>query len=395
MTHHLRTYGDLHHQDQLPFDIDEIYHALIQSGLPCTPPTLQPSVFQQVTHSPPITAPSSTIPSNLQIIVSCEYDPTIMAFSSHRRRCKVCLMGFHDENDCYLQGDNFIDPDFKRRINVYNQNYGNKPPKDHKLKKWNPQSIPPFEFENKANPSSTPSSKWKLFANASSKSSNKPSINSFDHQSLNHYSSSDIDNTAKKLVHFDDMGTPSMASFTYDSSRNDDNHMVITEADDPYQPTACSMQLVTGTNCLVTSPSHHIYDRTSDFPAIQMTPPNICHSITEVHPTKTPQKQFLSQHSQEIHSLHQSNFQTFGSAIFHPDSGANCWGMTSRDAFSFYIKNETLITQVSRTSFSSPGWGGILISIDERVYAMYPVFNIVFMSRDVCITNSEKTHHFS
>lgn len=100
ITIHLRSFSDLHHQDKLSFDLDDVYHTIVQSGLPSTPSHLRPSIFHQSTALQSI-QPSSVLPST-PVIASCDYDPTIMAFSSHKRRCQVFLMGFHQENDCYL-----------------------------------------------------------------------------------------------------------------------------------------------------------------------------------------------------------------------------------------------------------------------------------------------------
>jgi hypothetical protein len=169
-------------------------------------------------------------------------------------------------------------------INIYNQNYSDKPPNDHKVKKWNPQSIPPFDFENKNENQHSHQTKQKPFANASSKSSTKPSINSLDTPfSTDINIKSSIDSTADKLVQFDTLGTPAMSSFLTDQTKHAENLQFIQDDDDPYNHTACSMQLIPGTNQLITSPDHIIRNRTSQLPALSTTPITLQHAISNAH----------------------------------------------------------------------------------------------------------------
>ena len=40
----------------------------------------------------------------------------ICAYKSNRQRCQACLLGFHQENDCYLRGIAFQLPELRRRL---------------------------------------------------------------------------------------------------------------------------------------------------------------------------------------------------------------------------------------------------------------------------------------
>jgi hypothetical protein len=389
ITSHLRSFGDIHHQEKLRFDIDDVYSMLDQSGLSMLPTKLRPSPTSQSSQSvsPPIPVFSSN-PPGIPTIASCEYDPSIHAFTSHKRRCQVCLMGFHQEDDCYLRGPNFIDPALQRRINIYNQNCGDKPPPGHKVKEWKPQSIPPFEFNSPHksrkqvdfSPSSSsqiqkPSLKKqsKPFSNASTKALNKPSISTFESSSDFNASDQTIDEHATNLVHLDTMGTPSMASFISSQEQAVESLQLVPDSDDPYHPTCCSMDPPIKPSLLRQSPSHQLLRQSTPLFAVDFTPHQLRLAISNAHSTASPSKQFFLQHSQELHNLSLSNVKTYGSSIFHCDSGANCWGMPSRDSFYFYIDNPTSISQVNGSTFQSPGWGGILIRLNNRIYGMYPV----------------------
>ena len=54
-----------------------------------------------------------------------------------------------------MKGPAFMPEALKRRINVFNKQHGYKPPADHKMREWNPQSIPAIhDKKNYANLSS-------------------------------------------------------------------------------------------------------------------------------------------------------------------------------------------------------------------------------------------------
>jgi hypothetical protein len=181
-----------------------------------------------------------------------------------------------------------------------------------------------------------------------------------------------------------------MSSFISDQNRHAEQLQFVKDDDDPYKPTSCSMDIIPGTNQLITSPDHLIRNRTSLEPAMSSTPLPLQHAISKAHPSKFPKKSFFCQHSIDLQSLPSSVFTPFGKTVFHCDSGANCWGMNSKDAFYFYIAHETPITQVSGTSFSSPEWGGILVSINNTVYGMYPVHHCPNNPKNTCSPSAIK-----
>jgi hypothetical protein len=57
---------------------------------------------------------------------------------------------------------------------------------------------------------------------------------------------------------------------------------------------------------------------------------------------------------------------------FQIDGGANCGAVTSMDPFYFYVKSEMSVQQVNGSSFSTPGWGGILVRIDGCIRMLAP-----------------------
>jgi hypothetical protein len=389
LTSHLRSFGDINHQEKLRFDIDDVYAMLDQSGLSMVPQTLRPSHTSTSLPSSSSSLPlTSSTPPGLPTIASCEYDPSIHAFTSHKRRCQVCLMGFHQEDDCYLRGPHFIDPALQRRINIYNQNCGDKPPPGHKVKEWKPQSIPPFEFDTPAkskkqvdfslsssssNQKSSIKKQSKPFSNASTKSSNKPSISSLESNDRFETSDTLIDEHAAQLIHLDTIGTPSMASLISSQEQAIESLQLVDDTDDPYTPTCCSMTPPYNSNLLRQSPTHHLRHQSTPLFATDYTPSSLKQAISKAHQSRSPNKPFFLQHTKKLYNLPNSDVQQYASSTFHCDSGANCWGMSTRDSFYFYIENPTAISQVSGSSFHSPGWGGILVRLNNRTYGMYPV----------------------
>jgi hypothetical protein len=376
---HIRQYGDHSNQDKFGFTIDELYQYLSTIRIPDTPSTLAPSTIQR--HIPSSTSPSSLVPPSKQndtppTIANFEYDPTLCALRSQRRRCQVCLIGFHDEDDCYLRGPNFQDPALTRRIKIYNENRGHKPPKGHSVKEWKPHSIPPFPFESKSNPDksqqqvrfqSQPSKSRKPFSNGSKKNADeRPNINlieqvddQFNDQSLASTSPKENDPSMFSLI---------AESHLYDTDNNS-NHETY--------PQICSMHLPSP-NRLVHSPSsapfHLSPTARSGNHARQSTPEYILSDINQHHHRcHSPKKEYFLHHSHQLQALSPSSLHPFCKATFHVDSGANCWAITDKSLFYFFVDSMTAIKQVNGSSFTSPGWGGILIQLNGRSYGVYPV----------------------
>jgi hypothetical protein len=384
---HLRLYGDIHNQQHLPFSIEQIYELLVHAGVPSTPSSLRPTSLSSSTTPSPSSDISSSIfttsspHQSSPVVASCEYDPSICALQTKRRRCQVCLMGFHEENDCYLRGKNFIDPALQRRINIYNQHHGDKPPSSHKVKAWQPQSITPFPFEKgpSTQTSSDPLSRnqtkpRKPFANASTKT--KPSINSLalSHEDTNDDFPTDLESNR---VTWDDNGVPTISSFL-SSQQTALEESDLQEHDSSFHPTNCSMSIHHQQRPhLQVHPSPHPYDfvhpYSIDSTVLSSTPTTLQSILSKAQSSGHPRKSFFLQHSNELLKLPSQSFQPFCSATFNSDSGANCWAVVSKSLFYFYIPNKTNIQQVDGSAFQSLGWGGILVRFGTKVYGVYPV----------------------
>lgn len=147
----IRQYGDHANQDKFSFQIDQLYQYL--SNLKILQNFLN-LLHCNITYLHQQQTPIHHLPLHrnqrgfdVPAIANPEYDPDICTFNSQCCRCQVCLTGFHDEDDCYLQGPNFQDPALTCRIEIYNENRSNRPPKGHTIKALKHHSIPPLPFE--------------------------------------------------------------------------------------------------------------------------------------------------------------------------------------------------------------------------------------------------------
>jgi hypothetical protein len=152
----ISTHGTHDGHASLPFSIANVYEYFVRVRAPSIPSSLRP--LRSTTSLPTSTISSSydTSASTNQspatiasLDIFCQptdesIDPTINALNRSREKCPACLMGFHDVNDCYHRGPNFRDPAFNRRINVFNKQFGDKPPDGHKIREWKPQSPTPI-----------------------------------------------------------------------------------------------------------------------------------------------------------------------------------------------------------------------------------------------------------
>jgi hypothetical protein len=374
---HIRQFGDHSNQDKFGFTIDELYQYLSTLCLDATPTSLDPSSIQRHKSSLTSFSPTPTSSSNdiaSPTIAHSEYDPSLCAMKTQRRRCQVCLIGFHDEDDCYLRGPNFQDPALTRRIKIYNENRGHKPPKGHKIKEWRPHSIPPFPFDSKDKQSDRTKQHVRFndqhkksnkpFSNGSKKDADaRPNINSIEPLD------SHLTNENMEPPEFTD-ATPSMFSLI---SENELCH----QCDDPFSPQIFSIQTPPPTK-LTQSPPSYPFDISdiarNNISASQSTPDNIISMINSHHRQHgQPKKDFFLKHSLHLQSIPTRSFQPYCKSTFHVDSGANCWAVTDRSLFYFFVDSATAIKQVNGTSFTSPGWGGILIKLDDSVFGIYPV----------------------
>jgi hypothetical protein len=58
-----------------------------------------------------------------------------------KQRCQACLRGIHDPNNCFLCGPAFCPTKLNQRINNYNQQFGDKPPKGRVPPEYKPLGL--------------------------------------------------------------------------------------------------------------------------------------------------------------------------------------------------------------------------------------------------------------
>ena len=147
---HIKSFGDMDNNYNLPFTIHDVYKFMTMMNATLVPSQLRPSIrpttlpTSMTIQPPPTTKPSSSYDEFIACLeVTIDEDcinPTMCAkMTNNRSRCQACLIGFHRELDCYLRGAAFQPEALKRRIKIYNQVNGDKPPPGHTLRDYNPQ----------------------------------------------------------------------------------------------------------------------------------------------------------------------------------------------------------------------------------------------------------------
>ena len=112
LTKHIKNYGLDNNMYKLDFSLKEIHDDLVDMKAPPVP-----SVLRDISDDKSLPL-SNTIPERNEsfsaLVASLEatvsdncYNPTICASVSAKKRCPACLIGFHNEMDCYLRGANF------------------------------------------------------------------------------------------------------------------------------------------------------------------------------------------------------------------------------------------------------------------------------------------------
>ena len=381
---HISTFGDVDNSYHMDFTIHDVYRNLQMMHAPMIPSTLRPSsssIPSKVSHaSPPITTTDNSQNSYQEFIACLEVtidedcsDPTICSQqTSNRSRCQACLLGFHREVDCFLRGPSFQPAALKRRIKIYNEVNGDNPPENHKLREYNPQGKaadhnkstlkPAIKKDNRD--SFRPNRNHKPFANFNNKSNGRnPNINAFDDNPPID-DQDDIDPTITSFI-------TSQSDYIYDNTTNDDN-----------DPTICSIMSLS--HLPSSSDNHHMSS------AQQNTPSSLIKIINDHHiRTNTrPSKKFMQHHSKSLEKLPITYFEHYSTASFHVDGGANCGAVNDQRLFYFYIKTATPIEQVGGSHLHSPGWGGILINIDNNIHLLAPVYHCPDNPRNTLSTTS-------
>ena len=417
---HIKTFGDVDNSYPLTFTMNEVYDMLNRMGAPATPGPLrhtQPPIIPTTITPMTTTTPSPkedfhAVIASLDITVDNECStPTICAAvsSNNRQRCQACLLGFHETVDCFLRGSAFQPPDLRRRINIYNQVHGDKPPPDHKFREYKPRSMNPIHKKSEHSHKHQNDDKKrsilrprKPFANFSNKSSGKPNISQFELPADQDSYINEDTNTEDDTESPDTLSPELCAFISAQSALASDRNKY--DEDDTPDPTICSFiepniasasypqqQQIRTT----TQPTSDPFDLTpialsntvlSFTPTLLQSAIHKCHEITQMRPNK----RFLTQHSAAISKLPLSTFSPYCSLNLHVDSGANVNCFRDSRLFYFYIPSETKIQDVGGNSLSSKGWGGCLLNINNQVRLVAPFYHFPDNPRNTLSPSSLK-----
>jgi hypothetical protein len=237
--------------------------------------------------------------------------------TNQRERCKACLIGYHEEVNCYARGPQFLPPNLRRRIMVYNQTHGDKPPDGHVYKEYSPKGVTPDHksSSNKSKPSSFKKD-IRPFSNYHTKSrKDTATIRSFQF----------IDDTLKPAEpnppeSEDNNDKPTINSFLqHQSSFVDDIIKQDQDAEDTNSPVICSMiidtPLLACQRPYVPNPRPHSFSSSqTDLPSARHHSPQQLDSIIRKEhsgPNPLPSKSFLSQFNRQFSRLDKHMFQPY------------------------------------------------------------------------------------
>jgi hypothetical protein len=381
---HIKQHGEHNLTHKAPFTIMEIYESITTYSIPAIPSKLLPS--RNLINTPPITSLPITTPNVQSVIASgivtdkvdndetdnvnkefaleewyteSTNEPIIGAIqkksdNNNRNKgprpfCQCCMTPGHTSDHCFLRGQAFRPELLNKRINVFNQQHGDKPPPGTEIKTWNPRSPPPILNNNKS--STKPTIK---FGHMETTKTN-PSISSFIQQQ-NH--------VANLCLH----------------TNNDDS---LSDDDDDIDILLGLMQsqLPTITSCsnsdiTLTSDHHDIcFPFSSTTHIASSTPSDILKQMKNVHHNKqNPSIKFIQQFTTELNRLPNDSFTDFAKLYLQIDTGANVHAVTSPHLLVYFIKQSTKVRNINGESFVSPGWGSSIIHINEQHYMISPVF---------------------
>ena len=403
---HIVVFGDNNYKYLPPISPSEIHAILVKVKAPLRPPVLHPS------HEPSsvsILAPTaylpgkSTTPSSITEVVDVAYPqdinavisvlqqtadpdcthPVICMQTNQRDRCKACLVGYHEEVNCYARGPAFLPPSLRRRIMVYNQTHGDKPPADHVHKEYTPRGVTPDHAPSSSSkPRPTYSNHKKdvrPFSNYHTKSKNATAtIRSFQFVN-NRLEPVDVPTEDDTIEEPD---VPTIKSFLQTQSSLVDSIIAQDKHDDTNDPVICSMLTSPIPTARVIPylprPQPHTFalPPTHTPSARHDTPIQLSQIITKAHSGKNPlpSKSFLQQFNRNFSKLDHSRFRPYCRMESNCDQGANVGSVMDLRYFLFYIPSATSVQQVGGDMLPSPGWGGVLFQLNGLLYLQTPTY---------------------
>ena len=416
---HILVFGDSNFDYLPPILPSSIHDILVKVKAPTRPSKLNPS---NEPSSIPILAPTTYLlpskvnqnsevvdvsyPKDLSAIISvlqqsvdpdCS-SPTLCYQAQPKQRCKACLQGYHEEVDCYARGHQFLPPTLRRRIMVYNQTNGDKPPPDHKYREYRPQGVTPDH--RKPPPTQSSSSHRhqrkdvRPFSNYHTKTRNQTaSIRSFQYidNELVPMDNNDVDQSIQSsdtsspdTTRDNPTTTPTITSFIQQQDSFLDNIIKNdTSNDDVNDPLICSMTTTTHpTICHISRglpPGPHSFEYPNHIlpSASYYTPQEITNVVKKAQlntHNSVPDKRFISNFSIALPKLPPQHFTRYCNMNTHCDQGANVGSVMDIRYFLFFVPSPSSVQQVGGDMITSPGWGGVLYRINNKLYLQAPTY---------------------
>ena len=416
---HILVFGDSNYDYLPPILPSSIHDILVKVKAPDRPsklvpgnepssiPMLAPTTYLLPSKIPSHTTDSEVVnvnyPKDLSAIISVleqSVDPEctspILCYQAQsKQRCKACLQGYHEEVHCYARGPQFLPPTLRRRIMVYNQTNGDKPPPDHQYREYRPQGVTPDHRKPHPKQSSHHRKDTRPFSNYNTKTSKQTaSIRSFqlsDDKLVPTDTPHDIDTDTSPTINslkpfdppVDTHPTPTITSFIKHQESFLDNIIkndALNDNDDG--PVVCSMLTTPHpTICHLSRslpPGPHSFAHPTDvLPSASFhTPKQLLDVVTKAHVNNKPlpDKKFLTHFSTQLPLLPRNHFTTFCNMHTHCDQGANVGSVMDLRYFLFYVPSPSSVQQVGGDMITSPGWGGVLYHINNKLYLQAPTY---------------------
>jgi hypothetical protein len=304
----------------------------------------------------------------MEVSVDCQH-PVICSMMQPKQCCQACLRGIHDPNNCFLRGPAFRPAKLNQRINNYNQQFGDKPPKGHVPPDYKPLGIPPMH-EKKS--SLRPSKFTKKPFSGSTKikvGQQKSSIHAIEQVD-------DVPNDVDPPCEDSDTH-PYLGSFVKEEeSFYDDNKLPSDDDVDIIEPTICLMHslLSSAPSLQATNFTKESYQNTNITDLIH---PNITSTIQKYHQRRShhPCGNFVCHHHDNLQRIPREYFDDFCEISLMADGGANVWAITDCRCFYFYIPQESSITQAGGSGMPSKAWDGVLTQFGNKIYLVAPVYH--------------------
>lgn len=344
----------------------------------------QPSISHQTVDLPPDNGMTDEFLIDSWYPVEDEdgiVQPTIAALNRRRTKefCQACLTPGHNSDKCFLRGPNFRPKELSRRLLIFNQQNGDKPPEGTVIPKWNPRTPPPILDDKVKDTSSSPSQNkpssqsnkkvGRPFTNSPNKSvAAKPKIN---HLAVSPVPDEDSTNIQPSLSAF----IATQEKILEDAKGGHDEFDLHQTLEDP--DVVIAMLRRSQRPRSITKEAFAFFDPFNCYSiAYHETPSQISDQLqlSHQHRSNNPSAQYFKQYAANLNSLNPSTFHKFCKLHMQVDSGANVFSVYSRDVLLTFFEVETKVEAVHGEHFTSTGWGIGLCEIDGRAYLIAPVY---------------------